>query len=306
MLWAFGTYRLRSTDVQESGGQWHIYITRIELPSAPVDPARADEVHLHGAHAVRARAHRRVERPRDESHSDSEPDAEVGEPRRRASRTAPGRSTRGRASTSASHARAATRPASTSSCCARPMAMTSDSRPPSSSGATTPSSIVGPSAFRRTRRTRTRAKRSRRTRTRGPHVDRGGGRRHRAAVHPAVGVPEDAGGRAGPHLGSGRVLRQLDGRFHRPGRRRDAIIAFTVGILVRVGAAAPGRAEGARLLDAPSRRRRRVPRPRASRNRPRAASCSRCTCSSATSSGSATAPWTPCAARARRRRCRVQ
>src|SRR5580698_3011080 len=36
--WAVGTYRLRSTDIQESGGQWHVYITRIELPSAPSIP----------------------------------------------------------------------------------------------------------------------------------------------------------------------------------------------------------------------------------------------------------------------------
>jgi hypothetical protein len=31
---AYGTYRLRSTEAQESGGQWHIYL-RIDLPSAP-------------------------------------------------------------------------------------------------------------------------------------------------------------------------------------------------------------------------------------------------------------------------------
>jgi hypothetical protein len=32
-----GSYRLRSTEVQESGGQWHIYVA-IDLPSAPALP----------------------------------------------------------------------------------------------------------------------------------------------------------------------------------------------------------------------------------------------------------------------------
>jgi len=31
---AYGTYRLRSNEVQESGGQWHVYL-RIDLPHAP-------------------------------------------------------------------------------------------------------------------------------------------------------------------------------------------------------------------------------------------------------------------------------
>jgi len=34
---AYGTYRLRSTEATESGGQWHIYL-RIDLPSAPAIP----------------------------------------------------------------------------------------------------------------------------------------------------------------------------------------------------------------------------------------------------------------------------
>lgn len=34
---AYGTYRLRSTEANESGGQWHIYL-RIDLPSAPAIP----------------------------------------------------------------------------------------------------------------------------------------------------------------------------------------------------------------------------------------------------------------------------
>ena len=34
---AMGSYRLRSTEVQESGGQWHIYVA-IDLPSAPALP----------------------------------------------------------------------------------------------------------------------------------------------------------------------------------------------------------------------------------------------------------------------------
>ena len=31
---AYGTYRMRSTEAQESGGQWHLYL-RIDLPNAP-------------------------------------------------------------------------------------------------------------------------------------------------------------------------------------------------------------------------------------------------------------------------------
>jgi len=34
---AYGTYRLRSTEATESGGQWHIYL-RIDLPNAPAIP----------------------------------------------------------------------------------------------------------------------------------------------------------------------------------------------------------------------------------------------------------------------------
>ena len=34
---AYGTYRLRSTEANEAGGQWHIYL-RIDLPSAPSLP----------------------------------------------------------------------------------------------------------------------------------------------------------------------------------------------------------------------------------------------------------------------------
>ncbi len=34
---AGGTYRLRSTEVQEAGGQWHLYLS-IDLPSAPAIP----------------------------------------------------------------------------------------------------------------------------------------------------------------------------------------------------------------------------------------------------------------------------
>jgi len=34
---AYGTYRLRSTEVQEAGGSWHLYLA-IDLPSAPALP----------------------------------------------------------------------------------------------------------------------------------------------------------------------------------------------------------------------------------------------------------------------------
>src|SRR5450631_1978201 len=34
---AYGQYRLRATEIQEGGGQWHIYLS-IDLPSAPPLP----------------------------------------------------------------------------------------------------------------------------------------------------------------------------------------------------------------------------------------------------------------------------